>query len=258
MSSVNLTHPGVSRFPSGVRTPRFLITGVLIAGSAALVLPASPAAAKAATLKVEYTFDSIVASQVTDETGRGHTLTLQGSWAQVPGNSGSAVQFVKPSLGSSPNKADLNPGTKEFAVTTVFKLPNSTANLPDTPNIAQKGLYSDSAQWKMQLNPKPGVIECRFKGSAGAQLLSSAVTRVDDGVWHTASCWRSGNQLGVTVDDVTTQITANVGDISNQKPIQVGAKSMTSTSDQFPGIVDYFSLAVGKGALGVSRAGAGS
>lgn len=255
---VNLTHRGVSRFPSGVRTPRFLIAGVLIASSAALTLPASPAAAKAATLKVEYTFDSIVTSQVTDQTGRGHTLTLQGAWSSVAGQSGLAVLFSKPSLGTSPSTPDLNPGTKEFAVTTVFRLPNSTANVSDTPNLAQKGLYSDSAQWKMQLNPKPGVIECRFKGTAGAQLLSSAVTRVDDGLWHTASCWRAGNQLGLTVDDVTTQITANVGDITNHKAIQVGAKSMTSTSDQFPGIVDYFSLAIGKGALAVSRAGAGS
>ena len=224
-----------------------------------LALPATSSVAASpqpASLMVEYTFDAVNTSTVADLTGRGHVLTLSGSWSIADGVSTPAVAFAPVSLGDSPSRTDLNPGSSEFAYTTVFRLPADTSALPDTPNMFQKGFYGDVGQWKMQLKPNPGLIMCRIKGTLSAKLLSSSVVNVDDGAWHTATCWRTSTAVGVTVDGVTDQVSANVGDVANGRSLRVGAKSLTATTDQFPGIIDYASMAVGSGAAAASRANA--
>ena len=85
-----------------------------------------------------------------------------------------------------------------------------------------------SVQWKMQLKPDVAAVQCRFKGTTAARLLTSSVAGVDDGLWHTATCWRAGGQLGVTVDGVDTTTTAWVGDIANTRPMLIGARSLSS------------------------------
>jgi hypothetical protein len=86
-------------------------------------------------------------------------------------------------------------------------------------------------------------------------LLTSSVQGVDDGGWHTATCWRSGKQVGVTVDGVGDVATAATGIISNTRPMLIGAKSLTSSTDQFTGSIDYVAVASGDDAARVSRKG---
>ena len=235
-------------------SPRLLAIGTV---AVAVFASATPAAAgKPATLMAEYNFDAVNQGTVVDLTGRGHALTLGGNWSPSSGVSTPAVSFDPVSLGNSPSRSDLNPGSREFAVTTVFRLPGDTSQLPDTPNIVQKGFWGDAGQWKMQLKPKTAAIQCRFRGTIDARLVTSQVADVDDGDWHMATCWRDGAVLGVTVDGVTDQLTANVGDISNGRPLRVGAKNLSSTTDQFTGTLDYVALAFGDGALALSQAAA--
>ena len=234
-------------------------------GAASLLLWAAvPAAAGGpAKLRVEYTFD--VLNEVTtdppsatteDLTGRGHLLTLRGNYSTVAGPASPAAGFAPVSRATTPSRANLNPVGRQFAVTVVFRIPGDTSTLTDTPNMAQKGLYNDAGQWKMQLKPDVAAVQCRFKGTLGARLLTSPVDGVDDGVWHTATCWRARSQLGVTVDGTAAAVTTSVGDIANTRQMFIGAKSLTSASDQFTGDIDYFALAVGRRAAAVSRAGA--
>jgi hypothetical protein len=122
--------------------------------------------------------------------------------------------------------------------------------------LAQKGFWGDDAQWKMQLEPVAAAIQCRFKGTLGARLLTSTVTGVDDAAWHTATCWRSANQVGVTVDGIDTSDTAATGIIANARPMLIGAKSLTSSTDQFTGAIDYVAVAAGNNAARLSREGA--
>lgn len=225
--------------------------GVVVVGLS--VAPAAPAAARAATLKAEYTFDVTEGGVVDDLTGLGHTMTLTGSWSVTEGVSTPAVAFGAPSMGKTPHDKALNPRAREFAVTAVFRIPQDTSGLRDTPNMVQKGLYGDPGQWKMQLNPGPAAVQCRLKGSLRAYLITSAVSGVDDGNWHTATCWRTGGVVGVTVDGIDTQHTINVGDIANGRPLQVGAKRLWSTGDQFPGVMDYVAVAMGEDASARSR-----
>jgi len=217
-------------------------------------LPASAGAP--AKLRAEYTFDTISNNTVADASGRGHLLTISGNYSQTAGPDSPAVSFAPISRASTPHKTDLNPDGREFAVTVVFRIPSDTSTLTDTPNLAQKGFWGDPAQWKMQLKPEVAAVQCRFKGTLGARLLTSSVTDVDDGAWHTATCWRSGAQIGVTVDGIDTSAAAATGDIANSRPMLIGAKSLTSSTDQFTGDIDYVAVAVGDEAAQLSRSAA--
>lgn len=252
-----------------VQAPVVLIRGRVIGGAACvvaalMVVAVVPAVAGTpATLRVEYTFDTLTpattdppSATTEDLTGRGHLLTLSGAYATTEGPSSPAAAFSPISRAATPIKADLNPVGREFAVTVVFRIAGDTSAVSDTPNLAQKGLYSDGGQWKMQLKPDVAAVQCRFKGTLGARIVTSSVVGVDDGVWHTATCWRAGSRLGVTVDGADASVATSVGDIAPSRPMFIGAKSLTSASDQFTGDIDYVALAVGDGAAAVSRAGA--
>jgi hypothetical protein len=221
-----------------------------------LALAALPAAAGTpATLRTEYTFDAISSGVVDDMTGRGHSLTLSGNYTAVPGPLSPAVAFAPVSRASTPHKSDLNPAGREFAVTVTFRVPTDTSGLGDTPNMAQKGQFGDAGQWKMQLEPESAAVQCRFKGTLAARLLTSAVTGVDDGQWHTATCWRAAGRIGVQVDGTENAASVWVGHIANTRPMLIGAKSLTSSTDQFTGEIDYVAVAMGDGAEDVSRVG---
>jgi hypothetical protein len=245
------------------KRPWPVVAGVAAVGVTALSvvslvgLPAS--AGTPAKIRAEYTFDSIGANgTVADVSGRGHLLTLSGNYSATAGPSSPAVAFAPISRATTPHQKDLNPDGREFAVTVVFRVAGDTSGLSDTPNLAQKGFWGDDAQWKMQLKPDVAAIQCRFKGTLGADLLTSSVQGVDDGGWHTATCWRSGKQVGVTVDGRGDTATAATGIIASSRPMLIGAKSLTSSTDQFTGSIDYVAVASGDNAATVSRKGLSS
>lgn len=244
-----IDHHCASRFPARVRASGVLVA--VAAVSAALIPVTASFAAPPAKKVFEYTFDSAPAGLVADVTGKGHALTLEGKWEGSSGIHSGAVSFAHPSYANSPATSDLNPGSSEFAVTAVFRVVGDMAGPGGTPNIAQKGFFNDSGQWKMQLKPSTGSVQCRFKGSSGEVLVTSPVAGSDDGEWHTAACWRNSSQLGVTVDGVRTAISAKVGTIATTRPLRVGGKSLSATSDQFVGVLDYLSFAVGANAESV-------
>ena len=232
-----------------------IMTLLAAAASAGLSWACVPASAGVpAKLQAEYTFDSVGGNgTVVDTTGRGHQLTLTGNYSTTAGVRSPAVAFAPISRASTPHQADLNPDGREFAVTVTFRLPGDTSGLTDTPNLAQKGFWGDDAQWKMQLEPVAATVQCRFKGTLGARLITSSVSGVDDSAWHTATCWRSGNQVGVMVDGVETSDIAATGTITNTRPMLIGAKSLSSSTDQFSGAIDYVSIAMGNNAARLSR-----
>jgi hypothetical protein len=217
-------------------------------------LPAS--AGVPATVRAEFTFETLSGDTVPDVSGGGHDVVLKGSFRETEGPLNRAVAFDPISRGSTPTDDDLNPDGREFAVTVVFRLPTDTSALPDTPNMAQKGTFGDDGQWKMQLKPGPASVQCRFKGTLGAVLLTSTVVDLDDAAWHTSTCWRSGSDVGVTVDGVETTATASTGVITNTRRMLLGNKTLRSSTDQFPGEIGYVAVATGDGAAAASRAGA--
>ena len=118
------------------------------------------------------------------------TFTGSGILA-ASGKVGGAVEFTaSPSLGTVAHSQNDNPGTQNFAVGVVF----TSRPIPSrsySGNLVQKGLFGDAGQVKLQLDTSHGgTVACRIKGRSGATMLVSSVT-VDDGAWHTATCWPS-------------------------------------------------------------------
>jgi hypothetical protein len=154
---------------------------------------------------------------------------------------GGAVEFTRaPSLGTAANSRYDNPGSQNFALGIVF----TSQSIPNTSsysgNLIQKGLFGDPGQVKLQLVPQAqGTVNCRIKGTSGAKIVTSSVN-VDNGAWHTAVCWRSGNVVGVTVDGVVTSLAWNPGSISNAKDLTLGNKTaQAGSSDQHFGRTDF-------------------
>lgn len=224
-----------------------LLVSIVLAAS----VPAS--AGVPAMLRAEYTFDVVNDGIVDDLSGRGHALTLSGNYSSADGLATPAVAFAPVSRAATPHVANLNPVRREFAVSVVFRIADDISALTDTPNMVQKGFFNDPGQWKMQLQPDIAAVQCRIKGTVSAQLLTSSVTEVDDGLWHTATCWRAGAWVGVTVDGVDVSVNQAVGDVANGRPMLIGAKSLSSITDQFTGEIDYVALAIGQGAATTSR-----
>jgi hypothetical protein len=154
---------------------------------------------------------------------------------------GGAVEFTQaPSLGTAANSRYDNPGSQNFALGIVF----TSQSIPNTSsysgNLIQKGLFGDPGQVKLQLVPQAqGTVNCRIKGTSGAKIVTSSVN-VDNGAWHTAVCWRSGNVVGVTVDGIVTSLAWNPGSISNAKDLTLGNKTaQAGSSDQHFGRTDF-------------------
>jgi hypothetical protein len=207
--------------------------------AAALVLALAPAAT-AATPDDSWGMD-LSGGTVADANGtQSMTFTGQGI-RSVSGRVGGAVRFTQaPSLGTVAGSRYDNPGTGNFAMGVVF----TSDPIPDTTsysgNLMQKGLFGDAGQVKLQLvSAARGTVDCRIGGTSGARLVTSSVN-VDDGDWHTAVCWRSGNVVGITVDGIASSLAWSPGSVSNTKNLTLGNKTATAgASDQHFGRTDY-------------------
>ncbi len=178
------------------------------------------------------------------------TLALSGEWQQVSGVVGGAVRFTAaPSTGVAPRTADVNPGVGDFAMSLVF----TSRDIPDgkgySGNLVQKGRFGSPGQIKLQLVPAyNGSVNCRVAGRKGSRVLSSRIN-VDDGRWHTASCWREGSRVGLTVDGSTTAVTFDPGTISNNMALRIGNKSKSASwTDQHFGANDCTVYLIGDNA----------
>jgi hypothetical protein len=196
---------------------------------------------------------TVAGNEVPDQSGRS-PIVLAGRWREVAGSVGKAVRFkAAPSLGTARRVAGADPGSADFAVGQTFR----TTTIPEhySGNMMQKGFYSDPAQIKLQLLPDGGgTVGCLLRGSAADTMLASSVV-VDDGSWHRAVCWRTGDVVGLTVDDVTESTGLELGDVSNRKPLRVGNKSPSGDwQDQLLGSIDCGVYAVGNAARDIVSA----
>jgi hypothetical protein len=177
-------------------------------------------------------------------------MTFHGDWREVVGTVGGAVEFTgAPSSGVARGTGDMNPGARDFAMSLTFTVTAIPAGAYYSGNLMQKGRYGSPGQVKLQVaTAHGGSVNCFVKGSSGEVLLPSGV-RVDDGRWHTASCWREGSSLGLTVDGRTRTDTFNAGTIASREPVRVGNRSETGgASDQHFGANDCSVYLIGANA----------
>jgi hypothetical protein len=223
-----------------------------VSAVALLALAAVPASAALVQGQWSMTIDS----GTTYNKMGGANLHLRGDYTQVRGAVGRAVKFAfngHPALGTATSKVAFNPGTAPFAVAAYLK----TATVPTvghySPNVVQKGLYTSSGQWKMQLIGTSGgtIADCRFAGSklpGGDIVTDSFHRRLDNRHWHEVVCWRKQGRYGITVDGRATSTVGTVGSISNSRPLRVANKAAwAGIQDQFQGKLDCVAYAKGQG-----------
>jgi hypothetical protein len=234
-----------------------------LAGSlAASVLPAhSASAGTELRLTFEGTYLSTNAGQapltVRIVTHNGGRITESGA-----PDGGTAARFPTFRLHDAPQAVitvtdrnggvdQLSPGSADFRFGAQFRLDDrSTGSSSDNgDNLIQRGLYDSPTQYKLQLDD--GRPSCRVKGGAGAVSVRSSRV-VPHGVWHRASCSRSGSEVVLSVVRLsdsrswTYRASGRTGTVSAPPtvPLSVGGKVsgygniLSLDSDQFNGSVD--------------------
>jgi hypothetical protein len=227
--------------------------------------------AQASTARVfDLTFDSSASRQLGSADLTVRTVTANGgSIAQATGYDGSGAGDFPDYAATDPPMAvttavdetgtdDLAPRKSAFTFGADFALDavNEGSSVDNGNNLIQRGLYTSSMQFKIQLDSdRPS---CRVKGSAGAVSVPAPMT-AEQGTWYSASCHRAGQDVVLTVRRLsdgrvwTAKRSGPIGTLTTSAsvPLSVGGKAssatsiMTSASDQFNGLIDNAFLDIG-------------
>ncbi len=190
--------------------------------------------------------------RITRGTGPAGEAALRFPAYVAQGQTPAAVLIVRPQGTPDP----LSPGTRPFELGADVNLdPDSSGSATDNgDNVLQRGLFSDPAQYKLQLDH--GVASCRIAGASGEALVSGPAP-IDRGRWYRLSCRRSGDQVTLTQrplagggDEQVATVTAPTGRVEfpSGVPLTAGGKVSAagdvtvSETDQFNGLMDGISL----------------
>ena len=138
-----------------------------------------------------------------------------------------------------PDDSELNPGTRDYAVTLRLRTTYQFGN------IIQKGQSTVSGgNFKLQI--PNGIVECIFRGSNGTILVSST-RRLNDGSWHTVRCERTYSDVTLTVDGSRVAGRSGwTGRIANSWPLSIGGKTdcdqVDVGCDYYAGDLDYVEI----------------
>ena len=237
---------------------RFTRTGMIL-GLVALALPAGLANANASA-------NTTLALWNLDE-GPGATVMVDSSGNGIDGAIGSAVQtglvsgtdtfyrwsLVKPTEPPPKpervihiNNSQLNPGTRDFAVSFRYRTTKPFGNIMQKGQATTKG-----GNFKFQL-PK-GNVTCLVRGASGQRAVRT-VGAYDNNQWHTVRCERTATGITLTVSDdngnllETRKLNGPTGDITNNFPMTVGGKiscdQIDVTCDYYAGDIDWIKYEV--------------
>lgn len=173
-----------------------------------------------------------------DTSGNGNTghigagMSLSGSYSRFSGRGNGTV----------PSSSTLNPGRRDFRWATKVMRTGGYA----APNLVQKGEYGDhpASQYKMEYHD--GTATCRVIGSNGHRTVGLRVN-LNDGFWHTISCTKHAFTLTINVDGrVLSHGGANVGSITNDKPLTIGGKAScpSGNCDRLTGYMDWVTVSL--------------
>lgn len=231
-----------------------------------LAFEGTPAGAQLTTV----TSDGTSAVDVVLLTSKGGTVVARsttatgGMSADFPAYDGSrgGVRAVVVATNRGATDA-LTPGAGPFTFGSDFKLDsvNRGTSYDNGNNLVQRGLYSDTSQYKLQVDS--GKASCRVAGDRGALMVTSSV-RIVAGSWYRVTCSReevaTGDRVAIRVlalaadgtrGAVTTSTSAagTIGTLSFAlgTPLSVGGKlvsagAIADSADQFNGVVDNVRL----------------
>ena len=165
------------------------------------------------------------------------------------GNVDAAGRLTGPVPVASGAVSVLEPGRGSFVVSVRLRSAlTDQGRLPTAPaasfNIVQKGRADQPGGfWKLELSAdgsSTGRLRWVISDGARSAIATSAV-RVDDGQWHMVMAERRGDRLALSVDGVSTAVSArSVGDVHpGGVPVTIGKKpGSTDPRDAFAGWLD--------------------
>ncbi|MGH8929873.1 MAG: LamG-like jellyroll fold domain-containing protein [Egibacteraceae bacterium] len=163
----------------------------------------------------------------------------------VPGIDGRGYRFNgTTSFVEVASTDSLNPGGDDVELTVHMRFDQ----VPGTDfDVIRKGLGdTEGGEYKMQVAPtRDGTAaraNCTFHGSNDDGKVSGD-RDVADGAWHSVRCIKTKNAIEIVVDGEHTVQRVQIGKISNDEPLTVGAKSFPD--DQFRGDMDEVSVRIG-------------
>ena len=222
---------------------------IAVSASALLTCFGSAAPGAAAAVLASWEFEQ-VGGAIQDLQAGDNDLTLSGQWSSVSGSGSdpSAIRFLAAPAAAATTVAkgqNFNPGTGSFALTVTFRATTDVTS--GSPNLAQHGRFNDTGQIKIQL-AAGGKVGCRIKGDRSAYLFYHPTASLNDNLWHTVTCSRSGTDLAVTLDGnvFSPAGTENPGSITTSgQTLRFAQKpASSSASDQFIGDISFASYSL--------------
>jgi len=160
----------------------------------------------------------------------------------LPGWQGTAYGFNgRSSYISVPSSSALNPGLGNLSFTvhlryTVTPPRGSTTDY----DVLRKGNSGISKQfYKLEVRHDNQAV-CRFVGSNADELIHAG-PKLNDGRWHTVTCSKTRSTIRLRVDRRTYTLSKDVGSISNDAALVIGAKP---GNDYYNGHLDESSVTI--------------
>ncbi len=196
-----------------------------------------------------------------------------GKLRAVPGRDGGYAARFPAYTSGDPRRAVLsvttasqdpfNPGVADFSFGADFSVDEvaeqddadeKTENADNGNNLLQRGLFSDTAQYKLQVDD--GRVSCRIAGSEGEVVVRSP-QEIQPETWYRVACLRVGERVTLHLHDFESDLerTSEEGStgsihLPSTTPVVLGGKASSSgaavatDSDQFNGAVDNVYLTV--------------
>jgi hypothetical protein len=142
-----------------------------------------------------------------------------------------------------PDAASLNPGSADISFTAHINFVTPPVATSDY-GVMRKG-PGKSQHYKMELKPNKTRTRtrarCSFRGSSGRTTITKGPDLING--WHTVTCFKTSNQIGVTVDGATFTKSITIGSITNTSPVGIGRNE--DGDDQYHGNMDELSITIG-------------
>jgi hypothetical protein len=158
----------------------------------------------------------------------------------VPGVNGTTGYGFTRGYVRVPDDPSLDPGTAKVTISMMANL----SQLPSTGDfdMIRKG-DSPGQQMKVEIL-RSGALDCAFRGTSGTKEIQSATLLVPNTGYHSLQCIKTADSVQAVVDGSVTSQTANIGAISNNADVVIGAHG-DGSFDFYKGSLDDISMTFG-------------
>ena len=142
-----------------------------------------------------------------------------------------------------PDAPSLNPGSANISFTAHVNFVTAPSATSDY-GVMRKG-PGRGQHYKMELKPNKTRTStrarCSFSGSSGRTTITKGPDLING--WHTVTCFKTSNQIGVKIDGATFTKSITIGSITNTSPVTIARNE--DGDDQYFGYMDELRIEIG-------------